>query len=198
MTREPNRRPRRNPLTAEEVAHIVAHRRKHELVKLYRFKKSRTFKVLNVLVVCCIFVYLELLFCYFGPCHYQKHYSVNTYAHYGTGKMLTNNLVISDIDLVDVNGKWYKLVIDDNIQVPAQRIQFVIGKDFILQKELKGIMEYSDTTYRLFSASPVLFLCLLASFVSFFSFVMNLNENAYALAGLVTMNLLSMLAIIAI
>ena len=83
MTREPYKRPRRNPLTSEEVSQIIAHRQKRELVALHKLKKSRAFKVLNIFHILCMFIYLEVVFCYFGPCHYQRHYSYSSLAHYG-------------------------------------------------------------------------------------------------------------------
>ncbi len=198
MTSEPNKRPRRNPLTSEEVAHIIAHKKKRELVTLHKLKKSRLFKVLNVFNIGCIFIYLEILFCYFGPCHYQKHYSTNTISHHGNGTRMNGHSFISDIDVYEAGGKMYKFVINDCIEMPSKTISFIIGKDYLLQKDLKGIFEHSEKAYRLFSASPVLFLCVFVSFISFFGFVMNLNEHAYTLTGLSILNFLTMFAIVTI
>ena len=198
MMREPNKRSRRNPLTSEEVSHIIAHNKKRELIILYKLKKSKAFKVQNVFNVACIFIYLEILFCYFGPCHYQKHFSAKTLVHYGSKTTATGKFVVSDIDLYDVSGTVYKFMIGEFMDDPAQKIQFLIGKDFLLQKELKGVFENSESAYRIFSASPILFLCVFASFISFFGFVMNLNENAYTLGGLTALNILAVFAIITI
>lgn len=198
MAREPNKRPRRNPLTPEEVSHIIAHKKKRELVTLYKLKKTRAFKLLNVFNISCIFIYLELLFCYFGPCHYQKHFSLNTVTYYGNTFTKTGKSVISDIDVHSVNGVVYKFIVEDFIEAPAKRIRFIIGKDFLLQKELKGTLENSDNTYRLFSASPILFLSILVSFISFLAFLLNMNENAYSLSGLTTLNVLTLFGILMI
>jgi len=193
--REPNKRPRRNPLTSEEVSHIIAHKKKKELVTLERLKKTRYFKVYNIFNILCIFIYLEVLLCYFGPCHYQQHYSTSVVPHYGSGKSVNGKLFISDID-VSEGRMVYKFIIEDVIEVPAKTVRFVIGKDFLLQKELKGVFESSENAYRLFSASPVLLLCAMVCSISFFGFIMNLNQNAYALGSLSTLNFLTLFAIL--
>ncbi len=195
MPRESNKRPRRNPLTSEEVSNIIAHKRKRELVVLLRLKKSGVYKFLNVFNVFCIFAYLELLFCYFGPCHYQKHYSAKTLAHYGSNTSVNKKPFIAEVDVYDVSGKVYKFIVEECIDPPENAIEYVIGKDFLLQKDLKGVLENSNDVYRLFSASPVLFLAILASFISLFGFIMNLNENAYTLSGISILNFLALLAI---
>jgi len=198
MARVPSKRPRRYPLTSEEVTHIIAHNKKRELLILRRFKKSSLFKALNVFNVACIFIYLEVIFCYFGPCHYQKHYSVKTVPHYNSESLRDGKRLMSEIDIYNVDGREYKFVIGQFIEAPYNRVCFITGKDFLLQKELKGSIENSEQVYRLFSASPILILCFLAAFFSFFGFVMNLNENVYTLGGLSSLNFLAMLAIILI
>jgi hypothetical protein len=198
MMREPNKRPRRNPLTSEEVSHIIAFKKRKELIALRKLKKSSYFKIHNIFNIACMFIYLEVLFCYFGPCHYEKHYSVNALVHYGSRVSPEKNLLISDIELIEVGGKIYKCIIDDFINPPGRNITFVIGKDFLLQKELKGFLPDSNTAYRLFSANPILLLCGLVSFISFFGFIMNLNENAYTLGGLSALNVLTLIAVIAL
>lgn len=194
--RESNKRPRRTPLTSEEVSHIIAHKRKKELVALRKLKKSGTFKILNVFIVCCMFTYLEVLFCYFGPCHYEQRTSERVVVHYGTGSR-QGRLLITDMDIYS-GTKMYTLIVGDHIDPPAQTSNFIIGRDFLLQKELKAVLDHPETAYRLFAASPVLFLCALVSFISFFGFIMNLNETVYGLRGLTTLNVLTLLAILCI
>lgn len=198
MMREPNKRPRRNPMTSEEVSQIIAYKRKRELVILQKLKKSRAFKVQNIFNVACIFIYLEIIFCYFGPCHYSEHSAWKTVPHYGPGNSMNGKLYISDLDVFSAEGKVYKFVVNDCVEFPSKAMKFIIGKDFLIQKELKAVVEYSGSTYRLFAASPVLFLCAFASFISFFGFVMNLNENEYTLGGLTALNLLALFAILTI
>ena len=196
MTGEPNKRPRRNPLTSEEVSHIIAHKKKRELIALRKLKKSKLFIFLNVFNVICFFVFLELLFCYFGPSKYTNHSATNTLTHYGSGKPTGGKLFVSTIDIYNSEGRLYKLVINECIAAPAHSIHFLIGKDFLLQKELKGYMEGYTKAYRLFSASPLILLSILASFSSLLIFVMNLNEKIYNLAGLSLLNFLTLFTIL--
>lgn len=198
VNRESNRRSRRVPLTSEEVANIVAYRKRKEYVTLQKLKKTPLYKILNVFNVVCMFIYLELIFCFYGPCNYIQYTAANMAAHYSTAGILSERLVVSDLDVYDVQGSMYRFVINDNIEVPKTSVKFAIGHDFLLRKKLKGVLETSDEAYRLFSASPILLLCGLGAFISFFAFIMNLNENPYTLSGLTVLNALALLAIIMI
>lgn len=196
MMREPTRRPRRIPRTPEEVSNFIAYRKTKQLLALQKFKRSVTYKVMNVFNITCIFVYFELLFCFFGPCHYQKHYTYNVIASRGERMSEQGKGIVSEIDLYGVNGRVYKLMVNDFIEVPDRKTTFLVGKDFLLQKELKAVIQTSDTAYRLFSASSVLFLSVFVSFICFAGYHFNLNENAYSLYGLTTLNILNMIGIL--
>lgn len=196
MAREPNKRPRRTPLTSEEVSGFIAYRKRRELIDLQKLKKTRTFKLLNIFNISCIFIYLELLFCYFGPCNYQKHYSYNTITNYGDRFQKDGSPIVTDIDVFGVNGNVYKFIVEDFVEPPPKRTSFVIGRDYLLQKDLKGAIESLNESYRLFSASPILFLSSFISIICFMGFVYNLNENAYSLSGLSILNVLTMMGIL--
>jgi hypothetical protein len=196
MADEPKKRPRRVPLTPEEVAHVIAVKRWREFKKRERFKKTKPFKVLNLFNIACFFIYFELLFCSFGPCNYEVHYSHKLTPRYGFSYQDNGMPVIADIDVLGVNGITYNFVIDDFIEVPPKRIKFLIGKDYLLRKNLKGIFENSDTTYRLFSASPILFLCFFVTAISLVAFVYGMNEKAYSLNALTVLNFLTLSGIL--
>lgn len=198
MAEEPKKRPRRTPLSPEDVAHIIAVKRWREFKKRERLKKSKLFKALNVFNVVCIFVYFELLFCYLGPCNYQVHYAHKLTPHYGYNYHADGRRIISEIDVLGVNGSVYNFIVNDYMDLPPRHVRFVIGKDFLLQKSLKGLFENSDRSYRLFSASPVLFLCLFVASISLFAFLYNLNEKAYSLNALTVLNLLTFVGILCI
>jgi hypothetical protein len=196
MARDPKNRPRRIPLTSEEVSNFIAYRKKREQIDLQKLKRTRVFKLLNIFNIVCIFIYLEILFCYFGHCDYQKHYSANTIANFGDRFQKNGKPVTADIDVVGVNGRIYKFIVEDFIETPPKRVRFIIGKDYLLRKDLKGSIEGLDGSYRLFSASPILFLSSFISIICFMGFVYNLNENAYSLSGLTTLNALTMFGIL--
>jgi hypothetical protein len=191
MAEEPKKRPRRVPLSSEDIAHVIAVKRWREFKKREKLKKSRLFKVLNLFNIACFFIYFELLFCFFGPCNYTVHYSYKVTPKYGDTYLKTGEPIIADINVHGVDGIIYNFVIDDFIKVPPKHMRFLIGKDYLLQKNLKGILENSGAEYRLFSASPVLFLCVFVTVISLFAFIYNLNENAYSLNALTVLNFLT-------
>jgi hypothetical protein len=195
MMREPSKRPRRIPLTSEEVSNFIAYRKQLELIRLGKFKRTLTFKLLNIFNIACTFIYMELLFCYFGPCHYQKHYSYKTITNFGTGVLKDGKATVVDVEVFGVDGTVYKFIVNDFITIPGKNIMFFTAKDFLLQKDLKGLFDYPGKSYRLFSASPILFLCMLISLVSFFVFYFNLNENVYSLSGITALNAFTLFGI---
>jgi hypothetical protein len=187
---------RRNPLSAEEVANIIAHKKSRELRKIEKFKSGRDYKIQNIFNVFCCCVYLELLFCFYGPANYITHYSLNVMARYGEDQRSDGRPIVSDIKITCVNGSKFTFMISDFIPIPSRWTSFRIGRDFLLQKELKGILEVSEKPYRIFSASSLLFLSALVLFVSFGAYFYNLNENAYSLMALTVLNALTMLGIL--
>ncbi|MBL7931181.1 MAG: hypothetical protein JNL60_04745 [Bacteroidia bacterium] len=188
MVREPHKRTRRILFTSEELSHMIAYRKHRERLLILKFKKTNTYRILNVLNICCIFIYLELLCCYFGPGNYTRHYSATTQVKYGhVYRGFTP--IVSEIEVYGVNGKLYTLVVDEFIEVPEKKLSFIVGEDYILRKELKAALDSNRVFYRLFSASPVLFLCIFISFINLFIFLFNLNESPYPLWGQTTINL---------
>lgn len=197
MAPHPHKRPRRTPLTPEEVSHFIALKKRRELIKLHIFKSTRLYKFQNLFNILCFFIYWELILCFFGPCRYHDHRSVSTLATYGQRTNSLGKPVVDEIEITDaVNNKSYKLEIDDFIPLPPKKIAFRVGSDFLLSKELKASYNGSEQNYRLFAASPVLFLSLFVLLISTMAFSLNLNQNSYSLMALTVLNFLTLLGII--
>lgn len=196
MQREPNKRPRRIPRTSEEVNEFIAYRKRKERLALASFKKTTIFKILNICNVLCIFVFVQIVFCYLGPCHYQTHYTYHVNSRIGREFKPNGQANISELDLYALDGNMYTVVINDFIKVPDKFTSFKIGKDFIMQKKLKVVLNHDNQAFRLFLASPVIFLSFFLSFVSFMAYHFNLNENLFSLWGLVSLNILTLSAIL--
>ncbi len=196
MAFDEEKKPIRKPLNHKEVANLVAIKKYREQQKLSKFKKTNAFKFLNIFNVCCFFIYLELLFCFFGTTNYQTHYSVLVKIKSGNEINLKRERIILQINIVDANLKQYDLIIDDYISPPKKHSTFQIGKDYILQKELKAKLSDSDKDFDLQSASPILFLLLLIIFISILSVIYNLNENIYSLSGVFFLNIIVVFSIL--
>ncbi len=196
MASAPNKRPRRNPLTQHEVAKLIEIKKKRELIALQKFKKTVSYKTQNVFNVICFFVYCEIILCFYGPCNYQNHYSLSVIPKYGNSMQKDGKLMVADMDFVCTNGITYNLVTNDFVDVPQKMTKFIIGKDFLLQKDLKGSFNTSTKTYRVFAASPILFLSSILLVVMLIAFFYNLNENPYPLLGLTILNTINMLGVV--
>jgi hypothetical protein len=198
MTSGDRKRPARIPLTPEEVAAFVAMKKDRELKKLLRFKKSFAYKFLNIFNILCFFIYWELLFCFLGPCHYQTHYSQSVSVKLGDEVGVNGKKIVSEIKIKCVNGLDYKFSVNDFIERPGQKTSFQVGKDFLLQKELKVRLEGADSSFRLINASPILFLSCFVIFILIICVSYNLNENVYSLKAAAILNLITVLSFLLI
>jgi hypothetical protein len=194
MSAGPQKRQKRHPLTAEEVADIIAYKKRREHEKLAKFRTTRRYKALNIFNLACFFVYFELLFCFFGPCVYQNFTVKSVSAHYGEGYR-NETPYVTDFDIVS-DDHTYRIIAKDYIDLPEAGTSFSIGKDFLLGKELKAAIESNPTKFRLFSASPVVILCGLALSISFIAVFYNLNQNSYSLNAMSVLNGIVMLGLL--
>ena len=178
---ERKKRPPRVPLTAEEVAEWVTVKKIREQIKLQRFKKTKRFKYLNVFNVACFFIYLELLICFYTNCNYKTQYSKKLEVEYWNERNSYNQSKVSHIKVTDVNDNFYLFVINDYMEVPSKYCAFTVGKDFILQKELKGSFLGSTNYYRIQRAEPFLFLSGFIGFLICIIYGFNLNQVEHSL-----------------
>ena len=196
MPNENIRRHKRNPLTPEEVAEIVALKERRAHLRLHRFKRSRLYKTLNIFCVLSFFVHCELLICFFGPCRYERHVATQVQPNYGSDFNEQGRQIVNDLEVTGENSRRYIFVVKDFIPVPAPGTEFFVGEDYLLRRELKGVFDDEDRTYRLFRASPIVFLSLLALAACVLGFLNNLNEHPYSLTGIAVVNVLTLLAIL--
>ncbi len=188
MKEEGKKRAPRIPLSPEEVAELVEIKKIREFYKLQQFKKTKTFRILNCFNVICFFIFCELVISFYGPCHYQSRYSKNVIVTFDDKIDENKHRVIEDINMIDVNGKNYKIVIGEFIQTPQKYSEFKVGKDYLLQREIKAFVETSQNYYRIQSASPILFLSVFLIVFSLIFFSYNLNQNPNSLLAISMIN----------
>ncbi len=198
MKEEAKKRPPRIPLTPEEVAELVEIKKIRAFNKVQRFKRSFTYKFLNCFNVFCFFVFCELIISFYGPCHYQTHYSKNVLVTYGDKKNEAGKRKISDIVIIDVHDKNYKLIVNEFIETPAKYTTFKVGKDYLLQREIKAYVNTSGDYYRIQDASPILFLSVFLGIFSLIFFSYNLNQNVHSLGAISIINAITLMAFLGI
>lgn len=196
MSPEPKKRPRRIPFTPEEVAAIIAAKKRREQMVLSQLKKSLSFKLQNFFNVCCFFIYWEILICFLGPANYFTHYYTSMEPRYGESFNSNGKPILESIIFNGVNGQHYEMMVYAFEPLPPKRGAFMVATDFILQKELKGAFNQTGNTYRLFNASPVLIIILLALITSTVGYIYNLNHNAASLTAITVLNSLCLFAVI--
>lgn len=196
MLSEDSKRKKRMPLTSQEVFMLIQIKKNKELQKLADYKKKRIYKLLNIFNILCFFLYTEMLFCFFGPCNYQTLYSSKINIQFGDEINSQGKRIISKITITTDDKSEYQLVIQDFIEKPISPINFLIGKDYILQKSMKGILTNSEKKFRLLSASSNIFLAAFLIFISIICFWYNLNQNYFSLMALSIFNLITFLFIL--
>ncbi|MCW3076845.1 MAG: hypothetical protein JWO32_1454 [Bacteroidetes bacterium] len=197
MNYEGKKRPPRTPLSPEEVAEFVLLKKIREHKKIEKFRKSSTYKIFNIFNVACFFIYCELFFCFLGPCHYQNHYNKHVTIEYGS-RFKGDDRIISTVKVTDVNNVQYEFLINSFITPPPKFSRFEVGRDFLLQKDIKGSISTSDEQYRIQRASPILFLSVFVAIFSFIFFFYNLNQNPHSLRAITSINAITVLAFILI
>ncbi len=196
MQQGKNRRPHRTPPDPEELARRLARREQLRIYKLQIFKSSLTFKVFNLLNVCCFFIYWELIFCFWGICHFKEIVPERMETKYRAKTDSRGFKYIREINLLWYQGKNDKIIVEDFVPVhDSQKLRIRTGKDFILQKDLKVKLGDGNKTYRLHHASPLMFLCILLILVNSVVYGFNMNELPVVLQGSSLMNLLVIVAI---
>lgn len=196
MAPETPRRPKRNPLSAEEVAQIIALRKKRAHIRLIRFKKSHSYRWMNIFNVACFCLFFELLCCFIAVCSTAHHVIEKVSYSYGGGYKPGYGPEIAEMKIETRDGRIYELIVNDFTDLPAPGSSLITGRDFLLGKELKARLESSDTYYRLLAASPALLLSALVLCISLVAFIYNLNEDPYSLMALTVLNGLTLLGVI--
>lgn len=195
MTAGANKRVKRTPLSREELAQVIALKRRKEHIKLLHFKKSRIYKIQNIFNMCCFFVFWEVVFCFFGPCQYTVHFSQRVYPKYGTEYDTNNKPIVESLKILDVNQQLHHLVVNEFVKVPPHYSRFIIGTDFLLGKPLKAGIENCPSKFWLYNASPLIVLSLFALLISFVAYISNLNHKPYSLTAINVLNAIVLLAI---
>lgn len=181
---EQHRRPRRNPLSREEVEAIIAFKERKEQLKLYTLRQTFSYKARNLFLIFCFFIFSEVIMCYFGPARHRMHYTQTVMGIFDRVYDKEKGQLLKEIDVICVEGSYYKLLIDDFQKVPPKFTRIDVCSDFLLNCQLKATIDGLPGTYRLFRADPVLLLCLFSSFILLLGIHHNLNQNDYTLWGL--------------
>lgn len=193
------KRPPRQPLSPEEVLELIRIKRYRQKLATDRFKKSNLFKILNVFNVFCIIIYSELIFSFMGQCNYKTDYMTHIKVYYGekvkAGKKIFSSAIINtatngtyEISVQDTSNYIAKHLVDSKTVYP-----FYIGKDWLLQKEIKIQLEESSITFLIKRSSPLLFVSVLLGIVTFVLFGYNLNEVRYSLRVISFINAINLL-----
>jgi hypothetical protein len=193
MEESNRKRPPRIPLSPEHVAALVMQKQIKQEVNDSRFRKSSIYKYCNVFNIVAVFVYCELLLCYFFVTNNTTYTVIRCNAHYGDiykeGKRIVSSLEINT-DLV--------VRVRDYIEVPKIGSSFKIGKDFLLQKQLICQFPDSSKSYSIIKSEPILFLSF---FVMIFTLVLthyNQNQKSYSLKVMTLINAMSLLLFLGI
>lgn len=193
MPPENNKRPPRQPLSPEEVQEIIKIKKLKQQIKTEKFKQTRSYKYLNVFNVICITVYTEIIFAFLYSCAYQT-YTIDSIATYYGESIVGNKRELSSIVFKTTNGKEYDIGVRDTVNLPKVNDKLSVGRDWILQKEIKVKWQGSTKAYYIKRAFPLLFISILLGIVTFVLFGYNLNQNSYSLNVISFINTLSILS----
>jgi hypothetical protein len=181
---EQKRRPRRNPLSREEVEAIIAFKRRKEQMQFSILRMSLSYKLRNLFLILSFFVFCEVLCCYFGPSRHRLHYTQSVTGRYAAISEKGRGQRLEYLEAVCVEGNSFKLLVSDFVKIPGRYSRLDVSSDFLLNCQLKASVDGMQDSYRLFRANPVLLLTVFCSFILLLGVYHNLNQNDYTLWGL--------------
>lgn len=193
MVAETNKRPPRIPLTPDEVKDFIKLKKYKERAKIERFKKTNTYKVLNVFNVICVIIYTEIIFAFLGSCNFTTHYIKSVTSNYGS-EIKGGKRVFGSALFTTVNDKEYEVGINDTIALPKKLTGLRVGSDWLLKKEVKVRFKKGGKDFYIKRSFPLLFISILWGIVTFVLFGYNMNQNNYSLHVITFVNFITMLS----
>lgn len=197
MTFEGNKKQARVPLTPEQIKDIIIYKRNKQTKQIEKLKKTTHYKILNIFNIISVIVYCEMVFCMYGPAIYTKEVckkaTIDQYERDAGPER-----VIQFMSVWNQDNEQYQLYIGENIQLPKPNSDFYIGRDFILQKEIKAMVSTSEAEYRLWRVIPLVFLGIAVSLITFLVFAHNMNLVNYSLIAVSLMNAINLLYFIVV
>jgi hypothetical protein len=186
------RRQARQVNSPEKIQEILAFKRQKQLRQILKLKKTRYYRVLNIFCIICVLIYCELIFCMFGPARYRQEHCVKAVADEFRG-MNGKRRIIHFMSVYTENDRQYKFMVDEAIQLPLPNSVCYIGKDFLLNKEIKIMISTSVSEYRLWRVVPLVFLGFVVTLVTLLVFVYNMNLENYSLIAVSVLNAINLL-----
>jgi hypothetical protein len=190
MVSETNKRPPRIPLTPEEVQDFIRLKKHKERVKTERFKRTKTYKVLNAFNVICIIIYTEIVLAFLGSCSFTTHYIQSNNSYFGE-EIKGGKRIYSSVVFKTVSNKEYDIGVHDTVRLPENFSGLLVGSDWILKKEIKVRFKRGGKDFFIKRSFPLLFISILWGIVTFVLFGYNMNENNYSLNVVSFVNLIT-------
>lgn len=196
MSQQQNyKRQPRQALSPEELLDFINRKKRRQQKIIERFKKTKTYKALNLFNVISVVIYSELIISFFGICNYYPQY-LNTISYRYYNEVKGGKRSFGNVILNSVSKKTYEININDTCFLPERFSRFYVGRDYIYNKDLKIKLEQNNKSYVIVSSAPYLFISCLCLLVTFISFNSNLNQVRYSLVATSLMNLLSLLSFV--
>lgn len=193
MVSETNKRPPRQPLSPEEVMDMIKLKKLRQYHKTEKFKKTKSYKYLNLFNIVCIVVYTEIIFSFLSSCNYRTMYIETVTPYYGED-IVAGKRVVSSAVFKTVYGNEYDVGIRDTCTMPLPYTPLLVGRDWILQKDIKVKFDAYSKEFFIKRSFPLLFISILLGIVTFVLFGYNLNQNPYSLNVISFINSISIIA----
>lgn len=198
LNQDSKKRIARNPLKPEEVAEIVAFKKYKQQVALIKFKTTKHYKYMNAFCIISFFIYCQFIICFFGPCHFSSNKIIEISEEYNKDRTEQQANSLYSLKIYALGGKFYEAIINDRIDVPNVNSSFLVGKDFLFQKEINVKFDKEGKSYRIKSAEPLMFLSCFVGFLMLVTFFYNLNQNPNSLNAITLMNAITVLCLLLI
>lgn len=193
MVSQGNKRPPRQPLSAEEVREMVQLKKLRQYFKIEKFKKTRNYKILNTLNIAYMILFTEIIVSFLGSANSSVQILESVKVYYGK-EIIDGKRIISSAEFKTTEGALYDVGINDVCEMPKAKQEIVVGRDWLLRKDVKVKIETSQKDFFVIKSFPLLFISILMGVVTCVLFAYNLNQNPYSLNVISFVNSLGVIA----
>lgn len=193
MVSQGNKRPPRQPLSAEEVRELVQLKKLRQYFKIEKFKKTRNYKILNSLNIAYMILFTEIIVSFLGSANSSVQILESVKVYYGK-EIIDGKRIISSAEFKTTEGALYDVGINDVCEMPKAKKEIVVGRDWLLRKDVKINFESSSKDYYVKRSFPLLFISILMGLVTCVLFAYNFNQDAYSLKVITFVNSLAVIA----
>lgn len=196
MVSPSERRKNRVPLSAEELFYFIQLKKLVKTEQLLKFKKTRFYKVMNLINIGLITIIAYMVFSGFLLSHWEKVEIASVDPVYGPYHIEKGANEIHQLNIVTNTGLHLSAVTEHLFELPKEHDSIWIGKDFVFGKPLKIKLAHLHKSCFLFEIYPILFVGFFVMGMVCLIYAFNQHLTKHGLIGIFILLILGFLYVV--